>query len=156
LYARAHGCRVSVGAEDASRADWAFLVKFAETVRSEGAERLRYADTVGILDPFSTCERVKRLIDAAGIDIEIHAHNDFGLATANTLAALKGGARFMSTTVNGIGERAGNARMEEVVIAMKKLLKYDIGLNTSVFPTLSKFVAKAANREAPEPLYKFV
>lgn len=147
--ARAAGCAVSVGAEDASRADFDFLVRFARVARQEGAERLRYADTLGILDPFTACERVKRLVDAAGLDIEIHAHNDFGMATANTLAAVKGGARFISTTVNGIGERAGNAPMEEVTMAMKKLFNLDLGLDSSHFPALSEFVAKAANRRAP-------
>jgi homocitrate synthase NifV len=150
-YARSAGCAVSVGAEDASRADFDFLVHFARVARQEGAERLRYADTLGILDPFTACERVKRLVDAAGLDIEIHAHNDFGMATANTLAAVKGGARFVSTTVNGIGERAGNAPMEEVAVAMKKLFNRDLGLNIGLFPALSEFVAKSANRQAPAP-----
>lgn len=151
-YAREAGCQVSVGAEDASRADFDFLVKFAGIVRQEGAERLRYADTLGILDPFTACERIKRLVAATGLDIEIHAHNDFGMATANNLAAVKGGARFISTTVNGIGERAGNAPMEEVVMAMQKLYNRDMGISAGVFPALSKFVAKAANRKAPAPL----
>lgn len=150
-YARSAGCSVSVGAEDASRADFGFLMKFSDIAWREGAERLRYADTLGILDPFTTCERIKRLVDATGLDIEIHAHNDFGMATANTLAAIKGGARFISTTVNGIGERAGNAPMEEVVMAMKKLFNREMALNTGIFPALSEFVAQAANRRAPAP-----
>lgn len=151
-YARSAGCAVSVGAEDASRADFDFLVQFARVARQEGAERLRYADTLGILDPFTACERVKRLVENVGLDIEIHAHNDFGMAAANTLAAVKGGARYISTTVNGIGERAGNAPMEEVAAAMKKLYNRDLALDTGLLPALSDFVAKAANRQMPEPM----
>ncbi|MFZ5639294.1 MAG: homocitrate synthase [Bacillota bacterium] len=148
-FARDSGSAVSVGAEDASRADFGFLVKVAEIVRQEGAERLRYADTLGILDPFTACERIKRLADATGLDIEIHAHNDFGMATANTIAAVRGGARFISTTVNGIGERAGNAPMEELIMVMKKLYNKDLGVAAGFLPALSKFVAKAANRKVP-------
>lgn len=153
-YARSAGCAVSVGAEDASRADFGFLVKFAGIALREGAERLRYADTLGIHDSFTTRERIKLLAEATGAEIEIHAHNDFGMATANTLAAVKGGARFISTTVSGIGERAGNASMEEVVMVMKELGKREMvlkGLNAAVFPALSEFVARAANRRVPVP-----
>lgn len=145
-YAREKGCEVSVGAEDASRADFKFLARFASVIREEGVTRLRYADTVGVLEPFAACKQVGRLKEESGIDIEIHAHNDFGMATANTLAAVRGGARFVSTTVNGIGERAGNAPMEEVVLAMEKLFKWDAGLNWAVMPLLSRYVARAANR----------
>ena len=151
-FARASGCAVSVGAEDASRADFGFLLKLAEIARQEGAERLRYADTLGILDPFTACERIRKLVDAVGLDLEIHAHNDFGMATANTLGAVRGGARFISTTVNGIGERAGNAPMEEVANAIQKLYHRNLGLNTEALPELAKYVAGAANRRVPAPL----
>jgi len=146
-YAREYGCQVSVGAEDASRADFSFLLQLAEAVQREGVSRLRYADTLGILEPFTACERVRRLAAETGLDVEIHAHNDFGMATANTLAAIKGGARYISTTVNGIGERAGNAPMEEVVTAMEKLFNYDLGLDNRLLPAITKFVARAANRK---------
>ena len=147
FYAREHGCRVSVGAEDASRADFVFLLQVAEAVKREGVSRLRYADTLGILEPFAAYERVRKLISETGLNVEIHAHNDFGMATANTLAAIKGGARYISTTVNGIGERAGNAPMEEVVMAMKRLHNYDLGLDNRLLPAISRFVARAARRE---------
>lgn len=114
--------------------------------------RLRFADTIGVLDPFTVSDKIARLVQTTDLDIEFHGHNDFGMATANTIAAVKAGAKLISTTVNGIGERAGNASMEEVVRGMQKLFNYDMGINTNVMPYLSKFVAKAANRTYPELL----
>ena len=145
-FARERGCQVSVGAEDASRAEFSFVARFAETARDAGAERLRYADTLGVLNPFTARDRVLNLIEATGVEIEFHAHNDFGMATANTLAAIRGGAGLISTTVNGIGERAGNASMEEVERALEKLYSCPIGLNIHLLPVLSLIVARAANR----------
>lgn len=145
-FARKRGCQVSVGAEDASRAEFSFVARFAETARDAGAERLRYADTLGVLNPFTARDRVANLIEATGVEIEFHAHNDFGMATANTLAAIRGGAGLISTTVNGIGERAGNASMEEVERALEKLYSCPIGLNIHLLPVLSLIVARAANR----------
>lgn len=148
-FAKEKGCQVSIGAEDASRADFSYLLQIAEAAKAEGVHRLRFADTLGILDPFSACERIKRLINLTGLDIEIHAHNDFGMATANTLAAVKGGARFISTTVNGIGERAGNASLAEVVAALDKLLGIETNLRSGLFPLLAKFVHRAAQAKPP-------
>src|SRR3990172_9368590 len=91
-YAKKHHLYVSVNAEDASRADPEFLLEFARTAKEHGADRLRYCDTLGILDPFDTYERVKTLIEAAKIEVEMHTHNDFGMATANALAGLRAGA----------------------------------------------------------------
>ena len=114
--ARDAGLTPSVGLEDASRADAGFLAQVAQAAQAAGAVRLRYADTLGILDPFSTYERIAALRAATDIAIEIHAHNDLGLATANTLAAFRAGATHTSTTVNGLGERAGNAALEEIAM----------------------------------------
>jgi isopropylmalate/homocitrate/citramalate synthase len=82
---------------------------------------VRYADTLGLLDPFETFARIAALRSEIDIGIEMHAHNDLGLATANTLAAVRAGATHASTTVNGLGERAGNAALEEVVMAARHL-----------------------------------
>lgn len=103
------GMDVCVGCEDASRADQDFLCQLAEVAARAGARRLRFADTLGILEPFTTWDRMRTLRAASGLEIEIHAHDDMGLATANTLAACHGGATHANTTVNGLGERAGNA-----------------------------------------------
>jgi homocitrate synthase NifV len=85
-----------------------------------------------------------------GLDLEIHAHNDLGLATANTLAGLRAGARFASTTINGLGERAGNAALEEVVMALKHACAIDLGLDTRRFVELSRLVGAASCRPVPE------
>jgi homocitrate synthase NifV len=146
-YAKSHGLYVSCNAEDASRADMEFLLKFTRVAKDAGANRMRFCDTIGILEPFRTYEKVKLLIDEVGLPIEIHTHNDFGMATANTLAALKAGAQFASVTVNGLGERAGNAALEEVVMALKHTEQIDVGFNVLLLRELSSFVAQASGRE---------
>jgi homocitrate synthase NifV len=142
--AGAAGFAVSVGAEDASRADLGFLMQIAETAAEAGATRLRLADTLGLMDPFDAHTLVA-LMASGPLPLEFHAHDDLGLATANTLAAFRGGATHLSVTVNGIGERAGNAALEQVVAALAVQ-----GRPTSValdrLCALSDLVATAANR----------
>jgi len=148
-YAQEFGCRVTVGAEDASRADPDFLIRFALSAKRMGADRLRYADTVGVLDPFQTFERIQRLREATGMAIEIHTHNDFGMATANALAAFKAGAGYISTTVLGLGERAGNSALEEVVAGLARFTGMDTRLDRTYFGHLRRYVARAAKRPTP-------
>lgn len=148
-FAKGHGLYVSVNAEDASRADPAFLVEFARAAKEAGADRLRFCDTVGILDPFETYRRVKVLIEEVDIPIEMHTHNDFGMATANAIAGLKAGATYVNTTVNGLGERAGNASLEELVMALQYCEGINLGVRTSLFRELSEYVALASGRPLP-------
>lgn len=148
-FAKKHNLYVSANAEDASRADEEFLVQFAKTVKEAGADRLRYCDTVGILEPFAAYEKIKRLLDEVDIDVEMHMHNDFGLATANTIAGIRAGANYAGVTVNGLGERAGNAALEEVAMALKHLMKCVMPLNTKGFLELSQYVAEASDRPLP-------
>jgi len=140
------GYAVSVGMEDASRADPGFLAEVARIAAAAGAERIRFADTLGILDPFSTAEAIRRLREACDLDIEIHAHDDLGLATANTLAALRAGATHANTTVNGIGERAGNAALEEVVMGLRHLYGRPSGVHPAALPGISRLVERASGR----------
>jgi len=140
------GAVVSVGFEDASRADSGFLAQAAEMAQRCGAVRVRYADTLGLLDPFLTYQRIGALRQAVDIDIEMHAHDDLGLANANTLAAVLAGATHASTTVNGLGERAGNAAMEEVVMALRHLYGMECGVDTAALPAISALVAQASGR----------
>lgn len=140
------GLDVGIGCEDASRADIGFLCELAAVAERCGARRLRFADTLGILEPFTTFERISALRANTGLEIEMHAHDDMGLATANTLAACKAGATHVNTTVNGLGERAGNAPLEEVVLALKKLYALETGIELRGFPELSAFVANASGR----------
>ncbi|MGE9293144.1 MAG: homocitrate synthase, partial [Puniceicoccales bacterium] len=101
----------SVGAQDASRADPAFLVDFAQAAEAVGAKRIRLADTVGCLNPQSTMAMLQTVRAATRIEIEFHGHNDLGMAVGNTVAAFLAGADCASVTVNGLGERAGNAAL---------------------------------------------
>lgn len=147
--ARSLGFEVAVGGEDASRADPDFLCRLAETARAAGAFRLRLADTLGVLDPFSTYALVRRVAAASDLELEFHAHDDLGLATANTLAAVMGGARHASVTVAGLGERAGNAALEEVAIALRQTARAETGIAPSALGPLAERVSAAAGRPVP-------
>lgn len=138
------GMQVCVGAEDASRADSDFLAQMAETAQLAGACRIRFADTVGIMEPFGVADAIGKLRAVTDMDIEMHAHDDLGLATANTLAAAISGATHVNTTVNGLGERAGNAALEEVVVGLKQLYGIDSGVDLHEFTVLSQQVANAS------------
>ncbi|MDN5325668.1 MAG: homocitrate synthase NifV [Moorella sp. (in: firmicutes)] len=152
LYARDYGLRVTVGAEDASRADPGFLLEYAYLARESGAERLRYCDTVGVLDPFATYTHLSRLKEKVDLELEFHGHNDFGLATANALAAVRAGVRWIDTTIGGLGERAGNTSLEELYRALTRLFDLDPGLNSRYLPGLERYVARAAGRLPPAPV----
>jgi len=143
------GFTVAVGCEDASRADPDFLCRVAEAAKESGAFRLRLADTLGVLDPFSTYALVRRVANATDLEIEFHAHDDLGLATANTLAAATGGARHASVTVAGIGERAGNAALEEVAIALRQTSRAETGIDPCALRPLAQRVMEAAGRPMP-------
>jgi homocitrate synthase NifV len=148
-FARDRDLWVAVGGEDSSRADENFLVDVALFAQELGASRFRFCDTIGILDPFTTYTRVKQLVMYLSIPIEMHTHNDFGLATANALAGLQAGALSVNTTVNGLGERAGNAALEEVVMALKHIQGIDLGIDTTRLLELSRLVAAASGCKVP-------
>ncbi|SFM06288.1 beta/alpha barrel domain-containing protein [Pelosinus propionicus] len=146
-----YGCTITVGAEDTSRADSDFFLQFADVAAQYGATRIRFADTVGCLDPFMTFDRLQNIVKRCSLPIEFHGHNDFGLATANTLAAFQAGVQFASVTLAGIGERAGNASLEEVVASLEKFYGYHCGIEASHLSSLADLVAKASNR----PLFPY-
>jgi len=149
-FAKEHSLYVSVGGEDSSRADLGFLAELMEITLELGGDRFRFCDTLGILDPFTMYAKVRALRDAVpGLDMEVHTHNDLGMATANAIAGIRAGARFVNTTVNGLGERAGNAPLEEVVMGLKVTCGIDPGIDTHRFHELSRFVAKASHRPVP-------
>ena len=149
-FAKQHNLYVSVGGEDASRADLDFLVELLQIAEREGADRFRFCDTLGVLDPFVTYEMVKYLHERTRLDLEVHTHNDLGMATANAIAGIRAGARFVNTTVNGLGERAGNAALEEVVMALRHACGIDIQIDTSRFVELSRYVGQASQHPVPE------
>lgn len=148
-FAKKEGVYVSVNAEDASRSDLDFLIQYAKAAKEAGADRLRYCDTVGILEPFMTYNNIKTILDAVDIEIEMHTHDDFGMATANALAGVMAGASWVGVTVLGLGERAGNAPLEEVVMSLKHLFKRDLGFKTSIFREVAEYVSRASGRELP-------
>lgn len=143
------GFEVCVGGEDASRADIDFLKYVVDAAQRAGARRFRFADTLGVLDPFGVFERIAALRAVCDIDIEMHAHDDLGMATANTIAAVRAGATHVNTTVNGLGERAGNAPLEEVVMSLRQCCGVETGVDLRKFPALSEKVAHAAGRPVP-------
>ncbi|MCL0043508.1 homocitrate synthase [Peptococcaceae bacterium] len=147
-YTAGFGCRITVGAEDASRADMEFLLEVAFLAQEMGAVRLRYCDTVGILDPFSTFDAVKKLKQNIKMDIEFHGHNDFGMATANALAAAKAGADYIDTTVAGLGERAGNTDLKEIKRVLKHFLSINGNFDEKTLERLINYVARASGRLA--------
>lgn len=120
-----------------------------ELARSFGANRFRFCDTLGLLDPFVTFEKIRYLNQRVDMDIEIHTHNDLGMATANAIAGVRAGARFINTTVNGLGERAGNAALEEVVMGLKHACGLTCPIDTSRFVEISRYVGVASKRPVP-------
>ncbi len=140
------GLQVCVGGEDASRADPAFLARVIETAQQAGARRFRFADTLGVMEPFGVMNMMKTLRADTDMELEMHAHDDLGLATANTLAAVRGGATHVNTTVHGLGERAGNAALEEVVMGLKYHYGIHTGIDLSHFCELSNLVSEASGR----------
>ncbi|MCB1522886.1 MAG: homocitrate synthase [Rhodoblastus sp.] len=149
-YARERGLEVAVGFEDSSRATPHDLALLARAARDSGAFRLRYADTLGVLEPFGAFEAIRRLSEATNLAIEFHGHDDLGLATANTLAALRGGARHASVTVLGLGERAGNAPLEEIAVAVAQTGQFATHVKIADLNDLAASVADCAGRAIGE------
>lgn len=140
---------VSVNAEDASRTEIGFLVEYAKAAKAEGADRIRFCDTIGLMEPFRTYEVVRRLREESGLEVEMHTHNDFGMAVANAIAGIHAGASWVNVTVGGLGERAGNAALEEVVMALKYIEGFDLEMDTTRFREIGEYVMKAAGRQIP-------
>ncbi len=149
-FARQHFDFVAIGAQDASRTDREFLNEFIEACLAEGVDRIRLADTVGILNPLSTAELFSSVSQRFPfVDFEFHGHNDLGMATANSVIALMSGASSVSATVNGLGERAGNACLEEIVAALKVSLGVNCGIHLTNIQKLCQYVAQASYHPIP-------
>jgi len=139
---------VSVGAQDAARTDIEWLKRFGAHVAECGAHRLRIADTVGIWDPIECHDTVRSLRSALpNIELGVHTHNDLGMASANAIAALRAGADSVDVTVNGLGERAGNAALEEVVMALEVARGMRSKTVLKELVALSQLVAESSGRE---------
>ncbi len=153
-YARDKGLAVAVGGEDSSRADVDFLAQVIAAAKAAGARRFRVADTLSVLDPQASYALISALASTTDLELEFHGHDDLGLATANTLAAVNAGATHASVTVIGLGERAGNAPLEEVAVALRQLYGRETGVVLSELGNVAALVAAAAAR--PIPLNKAI
>ena len=142
-YAKDHGLIVELSAEDATRTDFEYLKKVFQTALDTGADRLCPCDTVGVLTPEKSYDFYNKLSFLDG-PLSAHCHNDYGLAVANTLEAIRGGATIIHGTINGIGERAGNASLEEIVVALNNLYegKYTTDIKINQLYNASKLVSR--------------
>ena len=145
-YCKDRGAFVSISAEDLARTERGFLQEYAGVVHEAGADRLRLSDTIGVLTPEEYGAKVAAVREACPIDLQCHAHNDYGLGTANALAGLRAGARYFHVTVNGIGERAGMADFAQTVVALRLLYDRDLGVDMSRLGELSALVADVTGR----------
>lgn len=153
-FAKDHGVYVCFNAGDATRTSIDYLVEFASAGKAAGGDRFRICDTIGVLTPDGSKNLVTQVMSRVDIDIEFHAHNDFGLAVANALAACEAAAAFqdrtlwVSTTVNGLGERAGNVPIEVFIMNLHKHYGVDKYSTEHILP-LCKHVEKASGLEIP-------
>jgi homocitrate synthase NifV len=147
--AKDEGLFVSIGAEDSSRASLDFLKEIIEISSNLGANRFRFCDTVGILTPIQTYKIVSFLVGLNLLDIEMHTHNDFGMASANAVAGIEAGAKSVNTTVIGLGERAGNASFEQILMSSIHQFGEKREFNSKIVKELVKVVAKSAHIKVP-------
>jgi homocitrate synthase NifV len=146
-YARAKGLEVAFGGEDSSRASRETLEPILEAAAKAGATRYRFADTLGVIDPIATRAAIETVRTMTDLPIEFHAHNDLGFATANTIAAIEAGASAASVTVNGLGERAGNAALEQVAVALDSIFGNGHRVHLPALRHLSALVARSSGIE---------
>jgi len=144
--AKQEGLYVCIGGEDASRSENSFLKEILEFGFELKADRFRYCDTVGILTPMQTYENISFLSNLNLLDIEMHTHNDFGMATATSIAGIEAGASSVNTTVIGLGERAGNACFEQVLMSLTKQFNDERVIESDKLKELVNTVSLAANK----------
>ena len=140
---------IVLGLEDASRAEFEFLAEILAEAEKLGVDRVRFADTTGILEPLKVFFTLQKLVGTSKIPLEFHAHNDLGMATANSLAAVQAGFKAISVTIGGIGERAGNAALEEVAVALKYSLNQRVRLDLKRLNSLCLMMSLATDRKIP-------
>jgi len=141
-YIKAHGVICEFSPMDATRTELEYLKKVCVAAEEAGADRINIPDTVGIMNPTSMRNFIMELKKTVNVPISVHCHNDFGLAVANSLAGVEGGATQIHVTVNGIGERAGNAALEEVVTALSLLYNKKTGINMKLLYETSRFISQ--------------
>jgi isopropylmalate/homocitrate/citramalate synthase len=151
---------IGINAEDASRTDMDYLVEFTQATKAAGADRVRYCDTLGFDDPFSIYDRIAELAERTNMAVELHCHNDLGMAAAVSVAGAKaaidqGVDAYINTTVNGMGERAGNADMVSCILALryssgvKAKYKLDPKINLKMAWKVAKYASYAFDVPIP-------
>lgn len=148
-YAREHGAAVEFSAMDATRTEAGYLLKVFKAAVAAGADRINVPDTVGVMTPIRMRDFISKICKEIKVPVSVHCHDDFGLAVANSLAAVEGGARQVHATVNGLGERAGNASLEEVVIGLHLLCKAKTGISTRLLVKTSELVQRLSGIPIP-------
>jgi len=150
VFSKRYFDHISVGAQDATRTEKRFLTRFARLAHDCGVHRLRLADTVGMASPVMVMEMVSDLLTALpGLSLEFHGHNDLGMATANAVSAVDAGAQALSVTVNGLGERAGNAPLEETAMALFGVGPHKGNIQLSGLTRLCRRVAQLSGQTLP-------
>ncbi len=144
-YAKSHGLVVEFSAEDSTRSRWEFLARVFQEVVNAGADRIDIADTVGVMRPSTMAELVNYVRNEVkgNYVLSVHCHNDFGMAVANSVTAVECGAEQVHVTVLGVGERAGNAALEEVVAALTFLAGYKTGIRLELIADTARLVSKS-------------
>ncbi|NLE04611.1 MAG: 2-isopropylmalate synthase, partial [Crenarchaeota archaeon] len=140
-YVKKHGAKCEFSPMDATRSELKFLKQVCQTAEKAGMDRLNIPDTVGIMTPRSIGKLIEEIDSVVKVPISVHCHDDFGMAVANSLAAIDAGASQIHCTINGLGERAGNASLEEVVMALKMLYKYKTNINPKLLYSTSRLVS---------------
>lgn len=148
-YVKSHGLICEFSPMDATRADIGFLKELCKAAEEAGADRINIPDTVGVMTPTAMQKLIGEIKSVVKVPISVHCHDDFGMAVANSVAGVEAGAAQVHVTVNGIGERAGNAALEEVVMALHALYKYKTGINTSLLYATSKLVSRLTGIPVP-------
>lgn len=148
-YGRDHGLKVSMSTEDSTRSDLGFMLELYKACENAGVSRIGVTDTLGCASPEAVSHLVREVRKGTSTPISAHLHNDFGLAVMNSIAALSSGAEAIATTVGGLGERAGNVSLEQLVMVLKNLYGKDIGISVEGLTGLGELVFQSAGVKMP-------
>jgi 2-isopropylmalate synthase len=148
-HAKSRGVTVEFSCEDATRTDLDFLKRMHVAVQEAGADKINVPDTVGTISPPAMEYLIRELMTVTRVPIAVHCHDDFGLAVANSLAAVRQGAQQVHVTVNGLGERAGNAALEETVMSLLAFYNVETSIDTRKIGPVSKLVSRLTGYPVP-------
>ncbi|RAP50916.1 MAG: 2-isopropylmalate synthase [Methanosphaera sp. SHI613] len=148
-YIKDHGITAEFSCEDATRTELDYLKEVFVAVQDAKVDKINVPDTVGVTIPIKMNELIANLKEVIHVPISVHCHNDFGLAVANTLAGIEAGAQQAQCTINGLGERAGNASLEEIVMALNKAYNINTNINTKLLYNTSETVSRISGVKMP-------